>query len=198
VVGAEDPDFVPIAELPVHVIRAVTTSEDGGFFGHQGFDFEELRNALAGGAEAGRIVRGGSTITQQLAKNLYLGREKTFTRKVREAAITVALEATVPKERLLEIYLNVIEWGPGLRGIGPAARHWFGKDARELTPIEAAFLASVIPNPTRYHYMYDRGAVTEAWRRRVDDVLFKMALHGVIGDDDLARALAEQVVFGEG
>jgi hypothetical protein len=197
-VGAENPDFVPIAELPLHVVRAVTTSEDGGFFGHQGFDFEELRNALAGGADAGRIVRGGSTITQQLAKNLYLGRERTFTRKVREAAITVALEATVPKERLLEIYLNVIEWGPGLRGIGPAARHWFGKDARELTPMEAAFLASVVPNPTRYHYMYDRGAVSEAWRRRVDDVLFKMAQHGVLGDEDLARALAEPVVFASG
>jgi hypothetical protein len=198
VVGPENPDFVPIAELPVHVVRAVTTSEDGGFFGHQGFDFEELRNAFAEAAVAGRLGRGGSTITQQLAKNLYLSRERTLTRKVREAAITVALEASVPKERLLEIYLNLVDWGPGVRGIGAAARHWFGKDARGLTATEAAFLASVIPNPTRYHSMYDRGEVSERWRRRVEDVLLKMAAHGVLGDEDLARALAEPVVFGSG
>jgi hypothetical protein len=197
-VGPANSDFVPLAELPVHVVRAITTSEDGGFFGHEGFDFEELRNAFAEGAVAGRVVRGGSTITQQLAKNLYLTREKTLTRKVREAAITVALEATVPKQRLLEIYLNVVEWGPGVWGLGPAARHWFGKDARELTPMEAAFLASIIPNPTRYHFMYDRGAVSEAWRRRVDDVLLKMAEQGVLGNEELARALAEPVVFTRG
>lgn len=198
VVGPSNPDFVPIADLPVHVVRAITTSEDGGFFGHEGFDFDELRNAVAEGAEAGRVVRGGSTITQQLAKNLYLTRERTLTRKVREAIVAVALEATVPKQRLLEIYLNVIDWGPGVRGLGPAARHWFGKDARELTPAEAAFLASIIPNPNRYHFMYDRGAVTEAWKRRVDDVLLKMTRQGVLGDDDLVRALAEPVVFGPG
>jgi penicillin-binding protein 1A len=198
VVGPANPDFVPIAELPLHLVRAVTASEDGGFFAHQGFDFGELRNALAENAAAGRAVRGGSTITQQLAKNLYLTGEKTLGRKVREAAITVALEATVPKQRLLEIYLNIVEWAPGVRGIGPAARHWFGKDARELTPTEAAFLASIIPNPTRYHYMRDRGAPSEAWRRRVDDVLVKMAEQGVLGGEALARALAEPVVFTRG
>ncbi len=197
-VGPANPDFVPIADLPVHVVRAITTSEDGGFFGHEGFDFGELRNALAEDAVAGRVVRGGSTITQQLAKNLYLTGEKTLTRKVREAVIAVALEATVPKQRLLEIYLNIVEWGPGVWGIGPAARHWFGKDARELTPMEAAFLASIIPNPARYHFMRDRGAMSEAWRRRVEDVLLKMTEQGVLGDEDLARALAEPVVFTRG
>src|SRR6266511_4410380 len=128
-VGPANPDFVPIAELPEHVVRAVTTAEDGGFFGHAGFDFEELRNALAQGAERGRVVRGGSTISQQVAKNLFLGPERTFARKVREAVVTVGLEASLPKRRLMEIYLNVAEWGPGLWGIDPAARHWFGKDA---------------------------------------------------------------------
>jgi hypothetical protein len=197
-VGPANPDFVPIADLPVHVVRAITTSEDGGFFGHEGFDFEELRNALAEGAVAGRVVRGGSTITQQLAKNLYLTREKTLTRKVREAVITIALEATVPKQRLLEIYLNVAEWGPGIWGLGPAARHWFGKDPRELTPMEAAFLASIIPNPARYHFMHDRGAMSEAWKQRVHDLLLKMTEQGVLGDEDLLRALAEPVVFTPG
>jgi penicillin-binding protein 1A len=195
VVGPRSPDFVPIAELPVHVVRAVTASEDGGFFAHEGFDFQELRNAFAAGAEKGRVVRGASTITQQVAKNLYLSREKTLARKVREAALTVALEATVPKARLLEIYLNVAEWGPGIWGVGPAARHWFGKDARALTPKEAAFLATVIPNPVRYHVMWDRGAVGESWEQRVDELLLKMLDQGAITSDELTAALGEPLVF---
>jgi len=194
-VGPANPGFVPLAELPTHVIRAVTAAEDAGFFAHDGFDFEEIRNALAQGTQAGRVVRGGSTITQQLAKNLYLSREKTLARKITEAAVTVALEATVPKQRLLEIYLNVAEWGPGVWGIGPAARHWFGKDARALTPREAAFLASVIPNPVRYHVMWEQGATTEAWDQRVDELLLKLEEQGVLSDDQLVAAMREPLAF---
>jgi hypothetical protein len=195
-IGPASPDFVPIAELPEHVVRAVTTAEDGGFFGHAGFDFDELKNAIAAGARRGRLVRGGSTISQQVAKNLFLGPERTFARKVREAAITVGLEATLPKRRLLEIYLNVAEWGPGVWGIGPAARHWFGKDARALTPKEAAFLASVIPSPVRYYEkLFARGAPTETWEARVRDLLFTMNQQGTLTDDQLAEALAQPVTF---
>jgi membrane peptidoglycan carboxypeptidase len=140
-------------------------------------------------------VRGGSTISQQLAKNLYLSREKTLARKLREAIVTVALEATVPKQRLLEIYLNVAEWGPGLYGIGPAARHWFGKDARALTPREAAFLARVIPGPIRYHAMWHRGAPSELWLEHVDDLLRTMYGQGTLSAEDLETALKEPIVF---
>jgi penicillin-binding protein 1A len=195
VVGPANPDFVRVTELPAHVIRAVTTSEDAGFFAHEGFDFEELKNAFAQGAQAGHVVRGGSTITQQVAKNLFLTREKTLARKVREAALTIALEASVPKTRLLEIYLNVAEWGPGLWGLGAAARHWFGKDARDLTPREAVFLASVIPNPVRYHFMWERGAPTDAWNQRLDDLLLKMCEQRAIDGDALVAALAEPLAF---
>jgi hypothetical protein len=197
-VGSGNPGFVPLSELPEHVVRAVTTGEDGGFFAHSGFDFEEIRSALAAGAEKGRVVRGGSTISQQLAKNLYLTRERTLARKVREAAVTVALEASLPKERLLEIYLNVIEWGPEIHGIGAAARHWFGRDARELSPGEAAFLASVIPNPVRYHAMLPRGEPSPAWRDRVDALLLKMSEHGALSDDELLRALDQPILFAGG
>jgi penicillin-binding protein 1A len=193
--GPSNPDFVPLAELPPYVVRAVTTAEDAGFYGHEGFDFEELKNAFAQGARAGRVVRGGSTITQQLAKNLWLSREKTLARKVREAVLTIALEATVPKSRLLEIYLNVAEWGPGLWGIGPAARHWFGKDARALTPREAVFLASVIPNPVRYHVLWERGDTTEAWDQRVNELLLKMSEQGALPEDAFLSALDERLVF---
>jgi penicillin-binding protein 1A len=141
------------------------------------------------------VVRGGSTITQQLAKNLWLSREKTLARKVREAVLTIALEATVPKSRLLEIYLNVAEWGPGLWGIGPAARHWFGKDARALTPREAVFLASVIPNPVRYHVLWERGDTTEAWDQRVNELLLKMSEQGALPEDAFLSALDERLVF---
>jgi hypothetical protein len=194
-IGPPSPDFVPVAELPETTLRAVTAAEDGGFFGHPGFDFEELRNALAQGAERGRVVRGGSTITQQLAKNLFLGPERTLARKVREAAVTVGLEATLPKRRILEIYLNVAEWGPGVWGIGPAARHWFAKDARELTVKEAAFLAAIIAMPTRAQVMLERGAPTEEGLARTEEVLVRMAEQHVLAGDALSRALDEPLVF---
>jgi monofunctional biosynthetic peptidoglycan transglycosylase len=197
-VAAANPRFVPIGELPEHVVRAITTSEDAGFFAHHGFDFAELANAFAAGAERGRVVRGGSTITQQLAKNLYLSREKTLARKVREAAITIALEATVPKSRLLEIYLNIVEWGPGVYGIGPAAQHWFEADARSLTPKQAAFLASIIPSPLRYHGMRARGGVSENWEQHVNELLLKMAEQGALTGDELSHALGETIVFAGG
>jgi penicillin-binding protein 1A len=195
IVGPENPDFVPLAELPEHVVRAVTTSEDAGFFGHSGFDFEELRNALAQGTQAGRVVRGASTISQQLAKNLYLSPERTFARKAREALVTIALEASVPKRRLIEIYLNAAEWGPGLFGIGAAARDCFGKDPRALSPREAAFLASLVPSPVRLHAWCERGALDEAWTERVATILRHMGTAGVLDEGRLAEALAAPLEF---
>jgi hypothetical protein len=195
-VGGPGPDFVPIAELPEHVLRAVTAAEDAGFFAHSGFDFDELRNAALAGAEKGHLVRGGSTITQQLAKNLFLDGERTFARKVREAAIAIGLEATLPKRRILELYLNVAEWGPGVWGIGPAARHWFGKDARALAPKEAAFLASIIPSPVRAGSMLARGAPTDAAEARVREILFRMAEQGALPEGELFEVIAQPVRFG--
>lgn len=197
VVGPENPTFVPVSELPEHVVRAVTTAEDGGFFAHQGFDFDELGIALAEGIEAGRVVRGGSTITQQLAKNLFLTRDKVFARKVQEALAAIALEATLSKSRLIEIYLNVAEWGPDVYGIGPAARHWFDKDARQLSVKEAAFLASVIPNPRRYDAMRASGTLTPSWELRVSAILHHMAEHDALSPDALVNALSETLVFAE-
>jgi hypothetical protein len=196
-IGPESPRFVPLDELPRHVVGAVTLSEDAGFFAHRGFDFAEIQEALAEGVAAGR-QRGASTITQQLAKNLFLGDDRTLARKVREALATVALESSLGKRRLLEIYLNVIEWGPGLFGIGEAAAHYFGKRAQDLSPKEAAFLASIIPNPTRYHAYRARGALTEAWEERVRGVLARMHAHDLIGADDFLRAASEPLVFSGG
>ena len=186
-VGPGNPAFVPYAEVPQTLVRAVTASEDAGFFGHRGFDFREIAKAVV---EPGR-VRGASTISQQLSKNLFLSPERTLSRKVREALGTVALEATLSKARLLEIYLNIAEWGPGVYGLGEAARFWFGKDARDLTPRESAFLATVIPNPRRFHARLRRSGVTPWWNARIDDVLGKMRIQNQLSDDQLAEALSE-------
>jgi transglycosylase-like protein len=196
-VGPRNPAFVPLAEVPRLVVRAVTTSEDAGFFGHHGFDLDEIRDALAHG-NGGARLRGASTISQQVAKNLYLSPERTLARKVREALATVALETCVGKRRLLEIYLNVAEWGDGVFGLGEAARHWFGKDVRALSPKEAAFLASVIPNPVRYEMYRRRGALTPAWEERVHDLLAKLHAAQVLTDEELLEAWDAPLAFARG
>ena len=194
IIGPGNPAFVPLAELPNHLVRAVLESEDAGFYGHQGFDLSEVQEALA---SEGRL-RGASTLTQQLAKNLFLSRERTLSRKVREALATLALEVAVGKRRILEIYLNLVEWGDGVYGIGEAARHWFGKDARALSPKEAAMLATVIPNPVRYDMYRRRGALTPAWEARVADLLAKLHTTGVLDDDAWRAAEAETLAFNVG
>ncbi len=190
-IGPENPAFVPLGELPNHLVRAVLASEDAGFYGHKGFDLSEVQEALSNGGR----MRGASTLTQQLAKNLFLSRDRTLSRKVREALATVALEVAVGKRRILEIYLNLAEWGDCVNGIGEAARHWFGKDARALSPKEAALLATVIPNPVRYEMYRRRGALTPAWEVRVDDLLMKLHATGVLDDESLRAAEAETLTF---
>jgi membrane peptidoglycan carboxypeptidase len=190
-IGPENPAFVPLGELPNHLVRAVLESEDAGFYGHKGFDLSEVQEALSNG---GRL-RGASTLTQQLAKNLFLSRDRTLARKVREALATVALEVAVGKRRILEVYLNLAEWGDGVNGIGEAARHWFGKDARTLSPKEAALLATVIPNPVRYEMYRRRGALTPAWEARVGDLLEKLHTTAVLDDEGLRVAEAETLTF---
>ncbi len=186
-VGPQNPSFVSIEELPRYVGRAVTTSEDAGFWYHPGFDFDELKESLIDAAEGSR-VRGASTLTQQLAKNLFLSRERTYARKVREALFTLALEASLPKSRLLEIYLNIIEWGPNLYGIGEASRHYFGVPAHNLSVQQAVFLATIIPNPVKYHALFERGALTGSWERRTRDLISKMRGAGFISVSEAAEA----------
>ena len=186
-IGPGNPAFVPYGEIPQVLVRAVTASEDAGFFGHRGFDFREIANAVTDRSR----VRGASTITQQLSKNLFLSPERTLARKVREALGTIALEATLSKGRLIEIYLNLAEWGPGVHGVGEAARFWFGKDARALTARESAFLATVVPSPRRFHARLHRSGITPWWNARIDDVLGKMRIQNQLTDEQLAAALAE-------
>ncbi len=142
--------FVPAKQLPRAVFRAVIAAEDGRFYQHHGFDWEAIRKARHSNEKSGRVKRGGSTITQQLAKNLYLSPKRSYIRKIREGVITVLMEWLLPKERILELYVNCIEFGPGVFGIEAAARYHFGISARALSAEQACRLAAIIPSPRRY------------------------------------------------
>lgn len=153
---AQNPDaepnrvWVPLAEIAPELQYAVIVSEDASFYFHEGFDWEGIKEAALRNVEAGKLARGGSTLTQQLAKNLYLSSDKTLLRKANEALITYALERYLTKKRILELYLNVVEWGKGVYGAEAAARHHFGKHAGDLSPEEAALLAAMLPSPRAY------------------------------------------------
>ena len=142
--------WVPLSRISQHLRHAVVAAEDASFFTHEGFDWEGIKEAAMHNLEAGEFKRGGSTITQQLAKNLYLSSERSLFRKTKEALITRELEQHLSKKRILELYLNVAEWGHGVYGAEAAAHHHFGKPAHELTADEAAWLAAMLPSPRRY------------------------------------------------
>lgn len=144
--------WVPYDRLSPHLVRAVLAGEDSRFFDHAGFDWEEIQKAIKKDWEERGFVRGASTITQQLAKNLFLSPSRNPLRKLQEAIITVEMELFLSKRRILEIYLNVIEWGDGIYGAEAAARHYFRTSASALTRDQAAFLAAIIPGPLgAYH-----------------------------------------------
>jgi membrane peptidoglycan carboxypeptidase len=158
-------------------------------------DVAEIRAAWADNAERGGIARGGSTITQQLVKNLFLSREKSYGRKMEEAALALLVDAALPKRRILEIYLNVIEWGPGLYGLGPASAHYFGKRPSELTPKEIVFLVCLIPSPVRYHQAHLAGRAGPGMEQLMANLLAKLRSVDALGDADYAAALDETLRF---
>jgi monofunctional biosynthetic peptidoglycan transglycosylase len=141
--------WVPAARIPDSLRRAVVAAEDQKFWTHRGFDLEAIERALAHNQKS-RRKRGASTISQQVAKNLFLWPSRSYLRKALEASFTVLIEALWPKQRILEVYLNIAEFGPGVYGAEAAARKFFGKPAAALTPPESARLAAVLPNPRKY------------------------------------------------
>jgi monofunctional biosynthetic peptidoglycan transglycosylase len=162
--------WVPYQRISPHLKRAVVAAEDAKFVGHEGFDWEAIQKALDRNERRGRIVAGASTISQQLAKNLFLSGERSWVRKAQEAAITWMLEKTMSKQRILELYLNVAEWGDGVFGAESAARHHFGVGAESLSAAQAAWLAAILPSPRRY----GRGQATAYLRGRVAILLARM------------------------
>jgi monofunctional biosynthetic peptidoglycan transglycosylase len=163
--------WTPYAAISPHLKRAVLVAEDINFFSHHGFDVGEIRTALGQALEDGEAPRGASTITQQLAKNLWLSPSRNPLRKLKEAVLTWQLERTVGKRRILELYLNVVEFGPGVYGVGAASRRYFDKPVAALDEADAARLAASLPNPTAWH----PGAPSPAYERHVATIQRRMA-----------------------
>jgi monofunctional biosynthetic peptidoglycan transglycosylase len=148
--------WVPFSKISPYLVKAVLIAEDDKFWKHEGFDYEAIQKALEKDLKAKKFKFGGSTITQQVVKNLYLSPEKSLIRKISEAFITWRMEKVLSKKRILELYLNVAEWGEGIFGVEAASRHYYGKPSSQLTPEEAARLASVLPNPRKYSPVGDQ------------------------------------------
>ena len=162
--------WVPYTRISGHLKRAIIAAEDAKFVSHNGFDWDGIQKAYEKNLREGEIVAGGSTITQQLAKNLFFSGERTWWRKAQEAVVAVMIETVMSKRRILEIYLNVIEWGEGVFGAEAAARHHYGTTAAGLSPEQAARLAAVVPSPRRYGPASD----TAYLQRRTQTLLARM------------------------
>ena len=163
--------WVPYNSISVHLKRAIVAAEDAKFLEHEGFDWEGIEQALEKNRQKGKIVAGGSTISQQLAKNLFLSGTRTPWRKAEEALITLMLEFMMDKKRILEIYLNTIEWGNGIFGAEAAARHYYGVSTSALSSEQAARLAAMVPKPR----FYDRNRDTPWLNRKTEIILDRMS-----------------------
>ena len=197
-VSPSSPDFIALRDVPPLFVRTLLISEDAGFYGHRGIDLRELPTALLTNWSRGGAARGASTITQQLAKNLFLSRDKEIGRKLQELAITFLLESALGKNRILEIYLNIIEWGPDLRGLRPASHHYFGREPGELTPAEMAFLVSIIPGPIKYQVSFAHGTPGPGLRSLIDTLLAKLKSVHAISEEEYQQALDQPIVVSGG
>ena len=186
---------VPLSSISKNLIHAVLSAEDPNFFGHEGIDWDAVKDSIETNIEKGRYARGGSTITQQLAKNLFFTTKKSLIRKVREAVVATWLERDLPKKRIIEIYLNVIEWGDGVYGCEAAARRYYGVSCASLNSEQAAGLAAMIPSPRRINPRTNPALHARATRR----VLRQMRWAGYLKRDirDMGRPERERIAVDE-
>lgn len=188
--------WVALNEITPHMETGLIVCEDSRFFKHDGFDNKAIRDSILSNLKKGHFVRGGSTLSMQLAKNLYLGREKTLSRKLQEAAFTLLLEERLSKEDILELYLNVVEFGPDIYGIRNASMHYFNSHPGELSLAQAMFLASILPNPKAKHFQAD-GTLKPRWAKHLQYLLRVAHKIHRIGDEELEAGMKEQLVFGQ-
>ena len=187
-VGPHNAGWTPSEGIPAEMEWAVIVAEDANFYRHEGIDLRAIKNALRYDLEKKRLARGASTITQQTAKNLFLTREKSITRKIEEIILAKRMEQELSKERILELYLNIVELGPMVYGIGHGARYYFDKPADALTPRECAFLAAMLPGPQKVYNPYRH---LDRVLKRSDMVLRLLRGKGVLTEAAYRQALAE-------
>jgi hypothetical protein len=194
-VGPSNPDFVPLKDVSPHLLNSLMSTEDSAFYTHRGFIKREFRTALIKNLQAGKFRYGASSITMQVVKNVLLYRTKTLARKLQELFLTWHIENVLEKDRLFEIYVNVIEYGPALYGIGPAARHYFGKHPRDLDPVEAAFFSSILPGPKPRYKQYCEGTLSKWTSGKIERILALMHKRKRLTDDEFQRAIATPLLF---
>ena len=182
--------WIPLEQISKRVQQAIISSEDGKFYLHPGYDLEQLRDAVNDSFVLKKKMRGASTITQQLVKNLFLNRSKTFGRKAQELVMALMIEKYCDKKKILESYLNIIEYGKGLYGIDSAAHFYFYKNALAINAREAAFLAMLLPSPKKYSKSFKNRELTPFANRMIDSILHKMLQAGFIGVEEYNQQVA--------
>lgn len=189
------PQYSKLNNISKFLRRAVITTEDGHFYQHNGFDWEALQNSFEENLEKGRYVRGGSTISQQLAKNMFLTRDKTIWRKVKEALTTYQIEKTLNKNEILERYLNVVQFGKNIFGVKKAAHFYFHKSPTELNLVESAFLAFLLPSPEKYSRSYYKKELTGFARKRMNFIIKGLYKIGQVNESEYNEAMAQLSYF---
>lgn len=188
IIGYQNPWWTPLEKIPSEMQWAVIVVEDANFYQHEGIDVPAIKDAIKYDLRKKRFARGASTITQQTAKNLFLSREKSVTRKIEEMYLAKRMEHILTKGRILELYLNIVELGPMVYGIGHGARYYFDKPASLLTPRECAFLAAMLPGPQKVYNPYRN---LERVLKRSDMVLRLLRENGVLSEYEYRQAMAE-------
>lgn len=193
----DEKNYVTLNQISPFLQNAVVVSEDGAFWEHEGIDWVELKKSFETNLEKGRFVRGGSTITQQLAKNVYLYPEKSLWRKIKEAIIAIRIERRYSKKLILEKYLNVVEFDKGVYGIRQAARHYFNKSPADLTIAESAWLAFLLPNPRKYSASFHREKLSPFALRQMTEIINRLARYKKVSEEDRSAAINEaRSLFG--
>lgn len=191
------PTYVSLSEVPRYFISLLVISEDASFWSHRGFDWEEIKNSFVTNWQKGYYARGGSTITQQLARNLFLHKRKTVHRKILEAIITVKLERLLSKRQIIEKYINVVQFGPNVFGVNQAAQYYFKKSAAQLRPEESAFLIMLLPNPEKNSKSFFKKKLTHFAELRIKSLLRKLWMNQGMTDDEYRDSLSRLgLLFG--
>jgi hypothetical protein len=195
VVGPDNPDFVAYEDISPYLVGSIMTTEDNGFFKHHGWVSSQFKSALRRNLERGGFRLGASSITMQMVKNVLLTKDKTLSRKAQELFLVWYLEQVLPKERILELYFNAIEFGPRIYGISAASRHYFGKKPSELTPLEAAFFSSILPSPKRRYIQYCHGTLSAQWDKYIRRIMAKTHERGRLTDEEYQAWAAQPFKF---
>ena len=188
-------NYVPLNQISPYLQKAIILTEDGNFYNHHGFEWDTIEKNFREGWESGKFKRGGSTITQQLAKNMFLTKDRTFIRKGLEAIITDRIEKTLTKKEIFERYLNIVEFGKNIYGVKAAAEAYFKKQPSQLTVVESAFLALILPNPIQYSKSYYKKELSPFVKKRLNDIVGNMFRYSRINQAEYDAAVNQIAYF---